>query len=117
VQVTRETIVRVIAERARVLSESPSARAPVARAEDPVTMRAALEEACRAHGITVDDYTEAVRGDPTLSELERLSLTEAAVGSTDPGPHDAISRESPSGQPGDLTKFRSVPRGEAPGGS
>lgn len=116
-QVNRETIVRVIAERARVLSERPSVRAPVERAEDPVTMGAALEEVCRAHDITVEDYWEALREDASLLELERLSLTEAAVGSTDPGPHDAISRESPSGQPGDLTKFRSVPRSEAPGGS
>ena len=116
-QVQRETIVRVIAERARVLSERPSVRAPVERAEDPATMSAALEQVCRAHDITVEDYQEAVMADPSLVELERLSLTEAAVGSTDPGPHDAISRESPSGQPGDLSKFRSVPRREAPGGA
>lgn len=116
-QVSRETIVRVIAEHARVLSERPSVRVPVERVEDPVTMSAALEEACRAHDITVEDYREALIEDPSLVELERLSVTEAAVGSTDPGPHDAISRESPSGQPGDLSKFRSVPRREAPGGS
>lgn len=114
---SRDTIVRVIADTARGLSERQSTRAPVQRAEDAASMRAALEEACRQHGITVDDYWAALRSDPTLLDLERQSITEAAVGSTDPGPHDAISRESPSGQPGDLSKPRSTPRREAPGGS
>ena len=77
---SRDTIVRVIADTARTLSERQSTRAPVQRAEDAESMRAALEEACRQHHITVDDYTAALRSDPTLLDLERQSITEAAVG-------------------------------------
>ena len=102
-QVDRAKVIRVIRDYTEAPGTTPKAQA--------------LSEACAKSGISVDAYTEALRADPTLADLEKQSMTGAMVESTDPGPYDAISRESPSGQPGDLTKPRSVPRGEAPGGS
>jgi hypothetical protein len=69
----------------------------------------ALDRALKEHGLALEAYREALQADPTLAELERMSLTQAMAGGTDPGPYDSISRESPSGQPGDLTKSRSEP--------
>ena len=41
-----------------------------------------------------------------LAELERQKALEDAGEPTDPGPNAEISRESPSGKPGDTTKTR-----------
>jgi hypothetical protein len=71
----------------------------------------ALDRALREHGVALEAYREALQSDPTLAELERSAMTQAFSGgpAPDPGPYDTISRESPSGQPGDLTKSRSEP--------
>lgn len=71
----------------------------------------ALDRALKEHGLALEAYREALHADPTLAELERSSITQAMSGgpAPDPGPYDTISRESPSGQPGDLTKSRSDP--------
>lgn len=66
-----------------------------------------LEQACDRVGIAPSDYAEALRTDATLAKLEHDAVVQALAGPVDPGPNDAISRESPSGQPGDLTKTRS----------
>lgn len=81
---------------------------PEAQTDDARVERA-VAAACTTVGITPQDYAAAVRGSPELTELERETLREALAGSTDPGPHDEISRESPSGQPGDLHKNRTHP--------
>ena len=41
-----------------------------------------------------------------LAELERQKKLEDSGDATDPGPNAEISRESPSGKPGDTTKTR-----------
>ena len=71
----------------------------------------ALERALQEHGLALEAYRAALQADPTLAELERTSITQAMSGgpAPDPGPYDSISRESPSGQPGNLTKSRSEP--------
>ena len=116
-QTNREKVIRVI----RVVSEALKHRfadeAPIDHVEDTTLERAALVMACELCGISLEDYRNALSADPSLAELEKESKTEAVAGSTDPGPYDEISRESPSGQPGDLTKPRSTPRRAAPGGS
>lgn len=113
----RAAITRVIRDYAKALQTSRKPEAPVEAARDPVTLHAALEEACRDHGVTLDEYDTALQEDPSLSDLARQATTASVVETPDPGPYDAISRESPSGQPGNLEKYRSVPRREAPGGS
>lgn len=115
-QVEREQIVHAIELYTDAVA-APTSRPPIAFRDHPAWRRAALEEACARTGISVDDYAAALQEDPSLADLEKQALTEKVAGSTDPGPHDAISRESPSGQPGDLTKPRTLPRSEAPGGS
>lgn len=102
-QVDRAKVIHAIKDYTDALGSKPQAEA--------------LAEACEKSGISVDAYNEALRADPSLADLEKQSTTGAVVESADPGPYDAISRESPSGQPGDLTKPRSLPRSEAPGGS
>jgi hypothetical protein len=116
-QVESAQISRAIEIFVDTVANPPTPRAPIAVREDPAWRRAALEAACAQVGISVDDYHAALASDPSLADLEKQAMTEKVAGSTDPGPHDAISRESPSGQPGDLTKPRTLPRSEAPGGA
>ncbi len=69
-------------------------------------VRGVLRQACERVGVALEDYTRALADDPVLQKLEHDAVVQAVAGSVDPGPNDAISRESPSGQPGDLTKSR-----------
>ncbi|MBX3225976.1 MAG: hypothetical protein KIT84_29630 [Labilithrix sp.] len=79
------------------------------RAEDPSVVAHELARASKLAGITPEAFDRAIDLDPELELLKITALIEAVAGSTDPGPHDAISRESPSGKPGDLTKEREHP--------
>lgn len=81
-----------------------------AEPNDTDALRRAVVEACDTVGISPQDYRSIVESDPMLAELEQHAVTEAVAGSTDPGPHAAISRESNSGKPGDLSKARSQPQ-------
>jgi hypothetical protein len=78
------------------------------RASDPLRRQAtfaldgpALDEARRAAcarvGLSLEAYQEAIASDPSLVQLEKLTIDQAVSGPVDPGPHDAISRESASG--------------------
>jgi hypothetical protein len=116
-QEQRAKVVAVIRDLAARLDQPASVRPPVERAEDPATVSTALREACAHQGISVEEYAAALREDGSLAELERQATTMGVVEAPDPGPYDAISRESPSGQPGDLSKPRTLPRSECPGGS
>lgn len=57
----------------------------------------AFAAACQQNGVNEEEVREAILADPSLSELEDAVIQEALVGAPDPGPYDAISRESPSG--------------------
>lgn len=104
--VDRAKVVGVIKEYTDALGAKRGGAAPVEQRDDAAVVREALTQACARAGITPEDYAEAVRADSTLVDLETQSLNQATVGTTDPGPYDAISRESSSGQAGDLTKAR-----------
>ncbi len=105
--VDRAKVVGVIKEYTDALgAQRVSGAAPVEQREDAKVVREALTQACARAGITPEDYAEAVRADSTLVDLETQSLNQATVGTTDPGPYDAISRESPTGQAGNLEKSR-----------
>lgn len=99
----REKVVRVM----RTVSDELARRGTARVSEEEVAE--AVAAACITMGITPQDYARAVEAAPELGELERETLREALAGSTDPGPHDRISRESPSGQPADLHKNRTYP--------
>jgi hypothetical protein len=113
----RATVIHVIKTLSDELGRQYAGEPPIEHMDDQGMRRAALLLACEVSRISVEDYEAALRADPSLAELERESTTYAVVDAPDPGPYDAISRESPSGQPGDLTKPRSLPRKLAPGGS
>jgi len=66
----------------------------------------ALADACAERGVDPVAFDRAIAEDPELDLLKRTALRDAAGDDADPGPHDRISRESPSGQPGDLHKNR-----------
>jgi hypothetical protein len=66
----------------------------------------ALDSALEKSGVSREAYKAALNADPELADLENKAHKQAAVEAPDPGPYDTISRESPSGQPGDLTKSR-----------
>ena len=57
----------------------------------------AIEAACARAAITLEDYLTTLEADELLRQLHHAALTEAMVGTADPGPNDRISRESPSG--------------------
>jgi hypothetical protein len=68
-----------------------------ALAGDDALLAAALRSACEQVGLTPEDYRRAIAADPSLMQLEKMTIDQAVTGPVDPGPHDAISRESPSG--------------------
>jgi hypothetical protein len=68
--------------------------------EDGPAITGALAEACGKNGVSPDAFDAALRADAELDRLKSDALREALTGRADPGPYAAISRESPSGQPG-----------------
>ena len=90
-----------------VKSAAGALRASRASAHDPQRVPRALAAACRAAGVAPEAFDAAVEAEPELEQLKSAAIHEAVAGSTDPGPNAEISRESMSGQPGDLTKSRS----------
>ena len=57
----------------------------------------ALVRACELRGVVTDEVVRAIEADRSLWELTDAVTREALVTSPDPGPYDAISRESSSG--------------------
>ncbi len=57
--------------------------------------------ACAEQGMTVDEWLASLHADVELLRLFEQALDELVVDPPDPGPYDAISRESPSGSPDD----------------
>lgn len=100
----RERVLRVMRTVADALRERGSGR------PGPELVERAIATACDTLAIAPQVYREIVDSDPTLSELEQLAIGEALTEMADPGPYAAISRESNSGKPGDLTKARSHPQ-------
>jgi hypothetical protein len=99
--VPRALLLRVI-RRASEIAGSP----PIDHDED-AEFRWAIEAACRTEDISPQAYDRGLAGDPELERLQAMAFCDA-VGSPDPGPYGAISRESPSGQAGDTAKARST---------
>jgi hypothetical protein len=67
-----------------------------------------VAKVCTDHGITFEAYRAALKHDPSLAELEQQALMQAGSPAADPGPYDAISRESAKGTP--LTPEESAAR-------
>src|SRR4051794_37249365 len=65
--------------------------------DDDTAENEALAAACARAGVSPGAYRETLRSDTALMELHRAALSEATVGTPDPGPSAQISRESPSG--------------------
>jgi len=57
----------------------------------------AIEAACARAAVTLEDYLTTLEADDLLRQLHHAALTEAMVGTADPGPNDQISPESPCG--------------------
>ena len=76
------------------------------RRGDPSALGRLVHEACAEVGIPFRDYQREVESSPELIQLEQKAIDEGLVGTADPGPHDAISRESPTAREGDLRKPR-----------
>lgn len=94
--VDRERIVAVIIDvRNAVLAE----RAASAVHPSEARGREIVEKACRAQGVTVEDWARALRADGDLVHLFEQSMLELAVDVPDPGPYAEISRESSRGAP------------------
>jgi hypothetical protein len=77
------------------LASDPRLQVRYLEGDASVTDEATLA-VCNRLGIRPDQYRRIVDSQPTLVWLETETIREAFVGSTDPGPYDMISRESPS---------------------
>lgn len=77
------------------------------RLRDAGAMTQMTRASCEQIGISLDSYRAALSRDPSLQQLEEKAIEEGLGGGADPGPHDAISRESPTAREGDLSKPRS----------
>src|SRR4051812_23281543 len=91
--------IRVLAEALAdaLLLEVIEGRGPAvepAREYDAVIVRV-----CLICNLLPSEYFEALANDPELFDLERLAIAQVRLGTTDPGPYDVISRESPAGNP------------------
>ena len=91
----RERIVRAIREIERAVTEAH-------REGKRAAAESATREALARCGVDQQTYRKAIEDDPDLAFLERAALREAAGDTPDPGPA-SISREAPTGQPGDLS--------------
>ncbi|RYE77966.1 MAG: hypothetical protein EOO74_06050 [Myxococcales bacterium] len=76
------------------------------RRGDPSALGRLVHEACAQVGIPFRDYQREIESNPDLIQLEQKAIDEGLIGTADPGPYDAISRESPTGREGDLSKPR-----------
>ena len=94
----REKVLRVMRAAADALREARP------RPGDDGAVADAIATACDTMGISPQDYRRIVESDALLEELEQRALDEAMVGSADPGPYAAISREAATGRPGDLSR-------------
>ena len=105
---TRENILAVI----RTTEEGLQARhlTPADLSKD--SLRDELRASCARFNVDIADYDRFIAANPEIAKLATEAFREGLSGGTDPGPYDAISRESPSGQPGDLTKTRGT--GDSP---
>jgi hypothetical protein len=79
------------------LSGDPGVRRRYLEGDDTVEGEA-IAAACARAAVTPEDYLTTLEADEVLCQLHHAALTEAMVGTPDPGPNDQISRESPSGE-------------------
>ena len=93
-------------ERARVLAVIISIREAIAadRAggvvhETEAWAFALVQRACAEHGLSVEAWHDALQADAETLRLFEQALMETVVELPDPGPYDAISRESSRGAP------------------
>jgi hypothetical protein len=86
----------LIEELSRRLSSDPAVRRLYLHGDDSIE-REAIEAACALAEVTLEDYLTTLEADELLLHLHHAALTEAMVGTADPGPNDQISRESPCG--------------------
>jgi hypothetical protein len=101
-------------ELSRRLSQNPALRLRHMQGNDDTAENEALAAACASAGVSRDAYFEALRSDPALMELHRAALSEATIGTPDPGPNAQISRESPSGTEANSHYNDWMPRGNSP---
>jgi hypothetical protein len=83
-------------ELSRRLDADPSLRARYLQGDQSVEGDAIVAACARAE-VAPEDYLTTLEANATLSQLHHAALTEAIVGTADPGPNDQISRESPTG--------------------
>lgn len=90
----RDRIVLVIRELENAARETHASGCPVDTEKLTHDVLARL-------GVDPSTYSRALEADPELARLERDALQEAVTEPPDPGPYGCISREAPTGRPGD----------------
>ena len=83
-------------ELSRRLSSDPSVHLRYLEGDDTIESEA-IAAACARAEVAPEDYLTTLEADALLCHLHGAVLTEAMVGTADPGPNDQISRESPCG--------------------
>ncbi|HKQ70304.1 MAG TPA: hypothetical protein VJT73_13235 [Polyangiaceae bacterium] len=85
-------------ELVRRLHEDPRREGRCIEGDGELVERA-LWVVCMNTGISPHEYWSLLERDAALLQLHSWAVTEAIVGTSDPGPYDQISRESPTGTP------------------
>ena len=84
-------------ELVRRLSFDPTTRHRYLEGDEAIEEEA-ITAACARAAVELEDYLTTLEADAHLWQLHHATLTEAIVGTADPGPNDRISRESPCGE-------------------
>lgn len=92
----RERIVNAIRELEKAATEAH-------RADPSFDTEKLTPEVLERLGVDPEDYARALAEDPDLALLESAALREAMGDPPDPGPYGCISREAPTGKPGDMS--------------
>ncbi|HMI89134.1 MAG TPA: hypothetical protein VK550_33880 [Polyangiaceae bacterium] len=95
---TASVVARMLSEElSRRLSGDPSIRSRYLAGDEQVELEA-MGAACARADVSLEDYLTTLEADEMLRQLHHAAMTEAMVGTADPGPNDQISRESPTGE-------------------
>jgi hypothetical protein len=87
-------VVSLLAEELSRRLSDPDVRRRYLEGDDAIEEEA-IVAACARAAVAPEDYLTTLEADAHLLQLHHATLTEAMVGTADPGPNDQISRESP----------------------
>jgi hypothetical protein len=90
-------VLTALRDELRVIQSDQSPTAYRLKAGDQAALDLAVTLVCDQHGVDPAEYRTTLEADPSLLHLQDAMIREVIADPADPGPYDAISRESPAG--------------------